>query len=201
MHDDDADDADLVRRLQSGDEVAFAVLVRRYQAQLVRLASTFVSSRAVAEEVVQETWLAVVRGIERFEGRSSIRTWLFRILMNQARTAGVREHRSIPLDLGDEAAVPAGRFDRAGEWATPPGPWTDEVDARLDARSLADRLRDLVPELPESQRQVFTLRDIDHLSAGEVCDVLDLTEGNQRVLLHRARSRLRGLLEAEMGKV
>jgi RNA polymerase sigma-70 factor, ECF subfamily len=195
------DDADLVRRLRAGDEAAFAVLVRRYQAQLVRLASTFVSSRAVAEEAVQEAWLGVVRGIERFEGRASIRTWLFRIVVNQARTAGVREHRSIPLDLGDEAAVPAGRFDRDGDWATPPGQWTDEVDARLDAKALAGRLKDLVPELPAAQRQVFTLRDIEHMSADEVCEILGLTEGNQRVLLHRARSRLRGMLEAEMGGV
>jgi RNA polymerase sigma-70 factor (ECF subfamily) len=198
VHDDEAD---LVRRLRAGDEAAFATLVRRYQAPLVRLASTFVSNRAVAEEAVQETWLGVVRGIERFEGRASIRTWLFRILVNQARTAGVREHRSIPLDLGDEAAVPVERFDHAGEWGTPPGPWTDEVDARLDAKVLAGRLRDLMPGLPAAQRQVFTLRDIEHMSADEVCDVLDLTEGNQRVLLHRARSRLRGMLEAEMGKV
>jgi RNA polymerase sigma-70 factor, ECF subfamily len=195
------DDADLVRRLQAGDEAAFAVLVRRYHAPLLRLASSFVSSRAVAEEAVQETWLGVVRGIERFEGRSSIRTWLFRILVNQARTAGVREHRSIPLDIGDEAAVPAGRFGRTGEWTTPPGPWTDEVDARLDAKALAGRLKHLVPELPAAQRQVFTLRDIEQMSAGDVCDVLDLTEGNQRVLLHRARSRLRGMLETEMGEV
>jgi RNA polymerase sigma-70 factor (ECF subfamily) len=195
------DDAELVRRLRAGDEAAFAELVRRYQGPLVRLASTFVSSRAVAEEAVQETWLGVVRGIERFEGRASIRTWLYRILANQARTAGVREHRSIPVDIGDEAAVPAGRFDRAGEWASPPGAWTDEVDARLDAKALAGRVKDLVPELPAAQRQVFTLRDVEHMSADEVCDVLDLTEGNQRVLLHRARSRLRGMLEAEMGKV
>ena len=198
MHDDDAD---LVRRLRAGDEAAFAALVRRYQAPLVRLASSFVSSRAVAEEVAQETWLGVVRGIERFEGRSSIKTWLFRILVNQARTAGVREHRSIPVDLGDEAAVTAERFDQDGEWAAPPARWTDEVDARLDAKALAGRLKDLMPGLPAVQRQVFTLRDIEHMSADEVCDVLDLTEGNQRVLLHRARSRLRSMLEAEMGRV
>lgn len=195
------DDAELVRRLRAGDEAAFAELVRRYQGQLVRLASTFVSSRAVAEEAVQETWLGVVRGIERFEGRASIRTWLYRILVNQARTAGVREHRSIPVDLGDEAAVPAGRFDNAGHWATPPVPWTDEVDARLDAKALAGRLKSFVTELPVAQRQVFTLRDVEHMSADEVCEILDLTEGNQRVLLHRARSRLRGMLESEMGKV
>jgi RNA polymerase sigma-70 factor, ECF subfamily len=195
------DDADLVRGLRAGDEAAFADLVRRYQPQLLRLASTFVPSRAVAEEAVQETWLGVVRGIERFEGRASVRTWLFRILVNQARTAGVREHRSIPLDLGDEAAVPPGRFDGSGEWVAPPAPWTDEVDARLDATALAGRLADLLPELPPAQRQVFTLRDVEGMSAAEVCEVLDLTEGNQRVLLHRARSRLRELLEAQMGKV
>jgi RNA polymerase sigma-70 factor (ECF subfamily) len=195
------DEADLVRRLRAGDEAAFAALVRRYHAQLLRLASTFVASRAVAEEAVQETWLGVVRGIERFEGRASVRTWLFRILMNQARTAGVREHRSIPVDLGDEAAVPPGRFDGSGHWAAPPVPWTDEVDARLDATTLAGRLADLLPELPPAQRQVFMLRDVEGMSASEVCEVLDLTEGNQRVLLHRARSRLRGMLEARMGKV
>jgi RNA polymerase sigma-70 factor (ECF subfamily) len=194
------DDAELVRRLRAGDEAAFAELVRRYQGPLARLASTFVSSRAVAEEAVQETWLGVVRGIERFEGRASIRTWLYRILANQARTAGIREHRSIPVDLADEAAVPSQRFDRAGAWVSPPAAWTDEVDARLDAKALADRLKDLVSELPAAQREVFTLRDVERMSADEVCDVLDLTEGNQRVLLHRARSRLRGMLEAEMGK-
>jgi RNA polymerase sigma-70 factor (ECF subfamily) len=198
VHDDDVE---LVRRLREGDESAFAALVRRYQAQLVRLATSLVSSRAVAEEVVQETWLGVVRGIERFEGRSTVKTWLFRILVNQARSAGAREHRSIPVDLGSEPAVPPDRFDRSGSWASPPGPWTDEADERLDAKELAGRLKALLPELPAAQRQVFLLRDVEGVPAGDVCELLNVSEGNQRVLLHRARSRLRGMLEREIGRV
>lgn len=195
------DEADLVRRLRSGDEAAFVQLVRLHHAQLLRLASSLVASRAVAEEAVQETWLGVLRGIDRFEGRASVKTWLFRILVNQARTAGAREYRSIPVDLGDETAVPAQRFDRSGAWSTPPPAWTDDVDARIDAKVLAGRLKDLLGELPAAQRQVFLLRDVEHLTSEEVCDLLQLSEGNQRVLLHRARCRLRGMLEQRMGRV
>jgi RNA polymerase sigma-70 factor (ECF subfamily) len=160
-----------------------------------------VPSRAVAEEVVQETWLGVVRGVERFEGRSSVKTWLFRILVNQARSAGAREGRSIPVDFGHEPAVPSGRFGRDGTWASPPEAWTDEADERISAQALARRIGPLLSTLPEAQRQVFLLRDVEGLTAAEVCDSLGLSEGNQRVLLHRARSRMRGMLEAEMGKV
>jgi RNA polymerase sigma-70 factor (ECF subfamily) len=195
------DDADLVRRLQSGDEAAFAILVRRHQTQLLRLASSLVRNRAVAEDAVQETWLGVVRGIDRFEGRASVKTWLFRILVNRTRTAGAREYRSIPVDLGDEAAVPSHCFDRSGAWSSPPVPWTDEVDNRLDARALAGQVKALLPELPDAQRQVFLLRDVERLSSEEVCSLLDVSEGNQRVLLHRARSKLRTLLGKEIGRV
>jgi RNA polymerase sigma-70 factor (ECF subfamily) len=195
------DDADLVRRLRAGDEAAFVALVQRHQASLLRLAGSMVASRAVAEEAVQDTWLGVVRGIERFEGRSSVKTWLFRILVNRARSAGAREHRSIPVDFGDERAVPPERFDHAGAWATPPVPWTDDVDERISAEVLAGRLQHLLPTLPDAQRQVFLLHDVEGMARTDVCELLGLSEGNQRVLLHRARSRLRGMLEREMGKV
>jgi RNA polymerase sigma-70 factor (ECF subfamily) len=188
------DDAALVERLQAGDEVAFVELVRAYQTRLQRLAESVVSSRSVAEEVVQETWLAVVRGVERFEGRSSFKTWLFHILLNRARSAAGRERRAPPLaseDLGE-------RFDRAGAWAPPPVPWADEAEDRVVAQHLADRVRELLPVLPEAQRQVVLLRDIEGLSASEVCTLLGVSDGNQRVLLHRARGHLRRKLDVEM---
>jgi RNA polymerase sigma-70 factor (ECF subfamily) len=197
VHDDDVE---LVERLRHGDEAAFALLVRRYQAQLLRLAASLVSSRAVAEDAVQETWLGVVRGIRGFEGRSSVKTWLFRILVNQARSAGAREYRSIPVDLGAEPAVPPERFDRTGAWSSPPGAWTDDADDRMEAEVLAGRLNGLLPDLPAAQRQVFLLRDVEGIDATEVCGLLGVSEGNQRVLLHRARSRLRGMLEREIGR-
>jgi RNA polymerase sigma-70 factor, ECF subfamily len=198
VHDDDVE---LVQRLQAGDEAAFALLVRRHQAQLLRFATSLVSSRAVAEEAVQETWLGVVRGIAGFEGRASLKTWLFRILVNQARSAGAREYRAIPIDLGTEPAVPPERFDLSGSWSSPPGAWCDDADSRMDAEVLAERLKALLPDLPAAQRQVFLLRDVEGIAAGDVCELLGVTEGNQRVLLHRARARLRGMLEREIGRV
>ena len=195
------DDVGLVERLRDGDEGAFRVLVERYQGQLLRLAASLVTSRAVAEEVVQETWLGVVRGIEGFEGRASVRTWLFRILVNRARSAGAREYRSIPLDLGHEPAVPPGRFSPKGTWASPPVTWTDDADERLTAKALAGRIGHLLHRLPDAQRQVFLLRDVEGLPATEVGDLLGVSDGNQRVLLHRARSSMRGMLEREMGRV
>ncbi|MGH9139273.1 MAG: RNA polymerase sigma factor [Acidimicrobiales bacterium] len=194
-------EAELVHRLRAGDETAFATLVQRYQAQLLRLAMNMVPSRAVAEEVVQETWLGVVRGIGGFEGRSSVKTWLFRMLMNRARSAGGREFRAVPVDLGVEPSVPAERFDANGAWATPPTPWADETDDRLTAERLAATVRGSLGELPDAQRQVLLLRDIEGVPAAEVCELLGLSDGNQRVLLHRARARVRDILEREMGKV
>jgi RNA polymerase sigma-70 factor (ECF subfamily) len=193
----DVDDVELVDRLRAGDEQAFVTLVRRHHPALVRLATTYVPNRDVAEEVVQEAWLGVVRGIEKFEGRSSLKTWLYRIVVNRARTAGVREHRETPIDLSS-SAVSEERFGPDGAWAEPPVPWTEEVENRLAAAAMRDRLRASLAELPEGQRQVVTLRDLDGLSAGETCSVLGITEANQRVLLHRGRARLRGLLDAEM---
>jgi RNA polymerase sigma-70 factor (ECF subfamily) len=190
-----SDEGDLVVRLREGDEAAFATLVATYQTTLLRLAGAVVANRSVAEEVVQDTWLAVVRGVERFEGRSSFKTWLFHILLNRARTTAGREHRSAPLPEGDLDD----RFDRTGAWATPPVPWSDQVDDRLVAERLAHRVKEILPTLPDGQRQVVVLRDIEGLSSAEVSELLGLTDGNQRVLLHRARGRIREQLGNEMG--
>jgi RNA polymerase sigma-70 factor (ECF subfamily) len=189
------DDGVLVEKLRGGDEAAFRELVQRYQPRLVRLAESTVGSRAVAEEVTQDTWLAVVKGVERFEGRSSFKTWLFHILLNRARSAVGKEVRAgRPDDTVGE------RFDANGAWAEPPTPWSDQVDERLVAERLAVRVHALLPELPESQRQVVVLRDVEGLSASEVASMLSLSDGNQRVLLHRGRARLRALLASEVGR-
>ncbi|HLF41762.1 MAG TPA: sigma-70 family RNA polymerase sigma factor [Acidimicrobiia bacterium] len=194
------DDTELVERLQSGDERAFVELVDRFHPSLLRLASTFVPNRAVAEEVVQDTWLGVVRGIDRFEGRSSLRTWLFRILVNRARTAGSRERRSTPVDLTAEPAVPSERFGSGGQWRDPPAPWSDDAEDRIVAQLTVERISAWLGELPEMQRQVVLMRDFEGLPSAEVCELLGLSDVNQRVLLHRARSRIRGMLERELGK-
>ncbi|MGH9034880.1 MAG: RNA polymerase sigma factor, partial [Acidimicrobiia bacterium] len=133
------DDAELVDRLRAGDEGAFVILVERYHTPLLRLASTFVPSRAVAEEVVQDTWLGVVRGISRFEGRSSFKTWLYRILVNRARSTGVRERRHLTVDPDWTAAVPPERFDTGGNWSDPPTPWTDDAEDRIVALETVER--------------------------------------------------------------
>ena len=191
-------DAELLGRLRAGDERAFVVLVQRHHDAMLRLACSFVPNTAVAEEVVQDTWLGVLRGIGGFEGRSSFRTWLFRILVNRARTAGVRERRTVAIgDTG--AAVAASRFDQSGSWLSPPEHWIEAVEDRLEAGKVADLIRTAVDDLPDRQRQVVTLRDIEGLTSGEVCSVLDISETNQRVLLHRARSRLRQAIETECG--
>jgi RNA polymerase sigma-70 factor (ECF subfamily) len=188
-------DAHLVEALRVGDEAAFASLVGRHHTRLVRFAETFVPTRAVAEEAVQDTWLSVVRGIARFEGRSSVKTWLFRILANRARTAGAREPRNLPLE-GDDVLGSA--FDASGAWSDPPAPWSDTVDDRIVAGELALKVKASLPELPAAQRQVVILRDLEGLETDEVCELLGISRGNLRVLLHRGRTRLRGLLDAEM---
>lgn len=194
------DDAELVDRLRAGDEGAFVSLVERYHTPLLRLASTFVPSRAVAEEVVQDTWLGVVRGISRFEGRSSVKTWLFRILVNRARSSGVRERRHLSVDPDWTASVPPERFGAGGNWSDPPAPWTDDAENRIVALETVERITALLAELPEAQRQVVVLRDFEQLPASEVCEVLGITEANQRVLLHRGRAKIRSLLEPEIEK-
>ena len=190
-------DESLLARLRDGDESAFLALVTRYNGSLQRVARTYVSNDAVAEEVVQDTWMGVVRGVDRFEGRSSFKTWLFRILVNRARTSGVREHRHDTFDPTGPAVAPE-RFDAKGAWAEPVVAWESDVDDRLVASSWGPSLRAALDELPERQRDVVLLRDVEGLSSGDVCDVLGVSEGNQRVLLHRGRSRLRAALESEL---
>jgi RNA polymerase sigma-70 factor, ECF subfamily len=191
------DDVGLVERLRAGDEAAFVELVRRYQPRLLRLAEATVGSRAVAEEACQDTWLAVVRGVERFEGRSSLKTWLFRVLLNRARTSASREQRAGRTGRAEGDA--GERFDANGAWAEPPVPWSDQVDDRLVAQHLARRVHDLLPGLPDQQRQVVMLRDVEGLDPVDVVALLGISDGNQRVLLHRGRAKLRELLTVEMG--
>jgi RNA polymerase sigma-70 factor (ECF subfamily) len=192
------EDIPLVDALRAGDEQAFATLVDKYGPSLLRLARLYVPSRAVAEEVVQETWLAVLTGIERFERRSSLKTWLFRILTNKAKTRGQREGRVLPFSSlaadGDEdqTAVAVDRFARGGAWATPPRGVPEE---RLLAGETRARVEQAIDALPPNQRAVITLRDVEGLSAEEACNVLGLSETNQRVLLHRARAKVRAALE------
>jgi RNA polymerase sigma-70 factor, ECF subfamily len=193
-------DSELLLRLRSGDERAFVSLVERYQEPMLRLAASFVPSRAVAEEVVQDTWLAVLRGLDSFEGRSSLKTWLFRILVNRARTTGSKEQRSVPV-VDPEPAVDPSRFGGDGGWADPPGRWIEAAERRMEAGKLADRIRAWLGELPSRQREVVLLRDVEGMSSEEVCAVLALSEGNQRVLLHRGRSQLRQLFEDEFREV
>jgi RNA polymerase sigma-70 factor (ECF subfamily) len=191
-------DAALVDRLRDGDEAAFVALVDRYHEPMLRLARSMVSSPAVAEEAVQDTWLGVVRGIERFEGRSSIKTWLFRILVNRARSAGAREERSVPLDA--ENAVDPAHFDAGGQWVEPVERWRQEFEDRMESAAWAPILRSALEQLPARQRTVVVLRDVEGLTSDEVCGVLGITGGNQRILLHRGRSRMREMLDAEMRK-
>lgn len=194
------EDGELVARLRSGDEEAFRFVVERYHTSLLRLAQTMVPTRAVAEEVVQDTWLGLVRGIGAFEGRSSLRTWLFHVLVNRARSTGARERRT-PAISPDAPTVPSPRFGPQGNWIDPPSHWPDDIEDRLVACELARRIRPRIDELPEMQRQVVTLRDVEGIPAAEVCELLGISAGNQRVLLHRARARLRGMLDGEVGKV
>jgi RNA polymerase sigma-70 factor (ECF subfamily) len=196
------DDHVLVDRLRNRDEQAFTQLVDLYGASMLRVAMSFVRTRAVAEEVVQDAWLGVLRGIDRFEGRSSLKTWLFRIVVNTAKTRGEREARSVPFTaVVDEPAVEPERFlgpdhpSAPGGWSTPPHAWPE---ARLEARETRDVIDDVIGELPPQQRQVITLRDVLGFDAEETCNALGLTEVNQRVLLHRARSRVRRALERYM---
>jgi RNA polymerase sigma-70 factor, ECF subfamily len=202
------DDAPLVEALKRRDEAAFVAVVRQYHAQLLRLALVYARSRAVAEEIVQDAWLGVVQGIDAFECRSSFKTWLFRILVNRARTRAEREGRTVPFSsLWDaasepnEPAVDPDRFLPATDpdwplhWAVPPTSWGSSPEAQLLSRESLDLVERAISELPPAQREVITLRDVDGWTSEEVCNVLGITETNQRVLLHRARSRVRAALE------
>jgi RNA polymerase sigma-70 factor (ECF subfamily) len=194
------EDRALLARLRAGEEEAFVLLVGRHHTTMMRLACSLVPSRAVAEEVVQDTWLGVLRGLDRFAERSSLKTWLVRILVNRARSTGVHEHRS--LAIGDAGpAVDRARFDETGAWMSPPRHWIEDSEDRLLAEGLRESIKASLEELPARQRAVVVLRDVDGLSSREVCEVLDITDANQRVLLHRGRSRLRQALEAELETV
>jgi RNA polymerase sigma-70 factor (ECF subfamily) len=195
-------DGDLVRRMLAGDEAAFSEVVGRYHASLIRVAMAFVASRDVAEEVVQETWLAVLKGLSAFEGRSSLKSWIFSIVTNRAKTRAVREKRMVAFSelsapgSDFEPAVDPERFAPSGAWSKPPARWDrDSPEERLLLREARDVMERTIAELPANQRAVVTLRDIEGLGAAEVCNVLGLSETNQRVLLHRARSKVRAALE------
>ena len=199
-------DTELVDRLRAGDADAFAQLVENWSPLMLRLARTHVSTPASAEEIVQETWLAVIRGLDRFEGRSSLRTWVFRILTNQAKTRGVREARIVPWSsvVPEEQGptVDPDRFrgpdDRwPGGWTVEgrPSAWEPSPESSAISGDIRDRLAVALAELPERQRVVVSLRDVHGLSSDEVCDALGITTANQRVLLHRGRAGLRASLE------
>lgn len=203
-------DARLVEALRRGDEDAFAWLVRAHHPALLRYAGVFVRDRAVAEEVVQETWLGVIKGIGAFEGRSSVKTWLFHILANRARTRGEREARSVPFSAlvsrevsTDEPAVDVDQFLAAGaprwagHWAIAPEPW-NAPEERMLAGETRRVVEEAIAELPPAQREVITLRDVVGMQAEEVCRMMGLSDGNQRVLLHRARSRVRRALDLHL---
>jgi RNA polymerase sigma-70 factor (ECF subfamily) len=198
---------ELVAALRRGDEAAFMMLVDEYGPALLRVARMYVPSAAVAEEVVQETWIAVLNGIDRFEGRSSLKTWIFRILTNIAKTRGERERRSVPFSsaaraAADEPSVDPDRFLPAGDararaWALRPVPWPGPEESLLSGETLRVILA-AIDKLPPAQREVITLRDIDGWSSEEVRNALDISETNQRVLLHRARSKVRGAIEQHL---
>jgi RNA polymerase sigma-70 factor (ECF subfamily) len=198
------EDERVIERLLAKDEAAFRALVERYHGSLLRVARAFVSDHATAEEVVQETWLGVINGLPRFERRSTLKTWIFRILTNRAQSRGKREARSRPFSsFGDSdleaergAAVDPERFTASGAWADPPQSWgKHSPEEFLLKRETAELIERAIAELPENQRVVVTLRDIEGLSGEEICNVLQISETNQRVLLHRGRSRLRRALE------
>jgi RNA polymerase sigma-70 factor (ECF subfamily) len=202
-----AEDEELLEALRLGDERAYVALVRRYGGLMQRVALSYVRTPAVAEEVVQETWCAMLTGLERFEGRAALKTWLFRILTNRAKTRGQREARTVPFSsLGDgddgegpsvdpERFLPADHPRWPGHWAAGPARWSAAPDERLLAREVRARIRSAIDELPERQQAVIYMRDVEGWPPEEVCDVLAVSEGNQRVLLHRARSHVRAELE------
>jgi len=193
----------LVERLLAGDERAFSELVTAHQRALIRLAITFVSDRGAAEEVVQETWLGVLKGLKTFERRASLKTWIFRILVNRARTRGVRDGRTLNFsalqDRDEDGADLLDRFSAEGRWAQPPSLWQeqDPEDLLLRAETVTC-LDDAIAKLPANQRAVVTLRDVEGVEAQEVCNILAISETNQRVLLHRARTKLRATLEQHL---
>lgn len=206
-----SDDMRLVAALRAGDERAFMELVDAHGPSMLRVAMLFVRTRAVAEEVVQDAWLGVLKGIDRFEGRSSLKTWVFRILTNTAKTRGEREARSTPVSFLTDADLEPGavsvdpdRFlpdgDRwAGWWASSPVRFDEQPESRLLSSETVAVVRAVVDGLPEAQKAVIAMRDMAGFSSEEVCASLGISEGNQRVLLHRARTKVRVALEEHFG--
>jgi RNA polymerase sigma-70 factor (ECF subfamily) len=203
---DFADDDVLVPALRRGDEDAFGWLVDRYSGPLLHLARTYVATPEAARDAVQETWIAVITGVDRFEQRASFKTWVYRILMNVARSKGVKERRSVPFASlsseleTDERAVDPARFRGPGDhwpghWSNPPVPWDEEPEDRLLGSETLAVVSAAIGLLPPNQQTVITLRDVEGWEPGEVCNALEISETNQRVLLHRARSKVRHALE------
>jgi RNA polymerase sigma-70 factor (ECF subfamily) len=202
-----SDEAALIARLRDGDERAFEDVVTGLYPGMLAVARGYVRSRAVAEEVVQEAWVAVLQGLDRFEGRSSLRTWVLRIVANTAQTRAAREARIVPMSSlereGAEPAVDPARFREAGDpfpghWWTYPADWRAIPEQQLFSRETLDLVKEAIEELPDLQRTVITLRDVVGCSSDDVCETLDISEGNQRVLLHRARARVRAALERHL---
>jgi RNA polymerase sigma-70 factor (ECF subfamily) len=205
----DTDSPELLAALKRGDEEAFVALVQEHSSALLRVAMIYVGSRAVAEEVVQETWIGVLKGLDRFAGRASLKTWIFKILTNIAATRGARERRSAPfssLAAADGGVVDADRFfppdhDRwPGHWALGPTRWETPEEGLMSGETRRVIMR-AIEQLPSAQRTVITLRDIEGWPSNEICDALSISEGNQRVLLHRARSKVRTALERHFDAV
>ncbi len=197
-----------VAALLAGDEAAFLALVSRHRGAMLRVASLYVKSRASAEEAVQDAWIGVLRGLHLFQGRASLKSWIFRILVNCAKMRALHDGRAVPLsavvdDAGDdEPSVSPDRFLEEGErwaghWSRPPEPWPD---AKVESGEMVALVREALEGLPAAQRAVMTLRDVDGWEGAEVCELLGISEGNQRVLLHRARSKVRGFVEQRLGR-
>jgi RNA polymerase sigma-70 factor (ECF subfamily) len=202
-----ADEAALIAKLRAGDERVFETVVERFYPAMIAVARGYVRSAAVGDEVVQEAWLGVLKGIDRFEGRSSLRTWVLQIVANIARTRAAREARSAPFSSfeaeGGEPAVDPERFRGADEaypggWRSFPTDWRTLPESQLLSRETLDLVARAIGELPDAQRTVITLRDVTGCSADEVCETLGISDGNQRVLLHRARARVRAQLERHL---
>jgi len=204
-------DLALVEALRAGDETAFMMLVERYQPAMLRIALMYVSTRAVAEDVVQDAWVGVLKGLDGFEGRSSLRTWIFRILVNTAKTRGQREARSVPFssvwaaDPEVEPSVDPDRFlslghpGSPGRWAEPPVGWASTPEERLLSKETLAEVSRAIHALPPNQREVITMRDVLGWTSADVRNALDISETNQRVLLHRARAKVRRALEGYLG--
>ena len=197
------DERELVQGLRRRDERAAEQLIESYGGPMRRFAISIVGSGAVADEVIQETWIAVLRGVDRFEGRSSLKTWMFGILSNIAKTQAYRERRTVPLSTfelegSDEPAVDAACFRSDGHWVSAPSRWSELPEERLAGRETLACIARALETLPAAQRAVMTLRDVEGWSGEEVCERLSLTDANQRVLLHRARGRVRAALDAEL---